>query len=140
MAMYSPVFTPWMATTRSPTGMRLNRAVEGKVSVCHHAVRQSISATLSLLFRSLKKLSCVFLFFRVSTKEILFSFMMKKLLPYRKMSVPALPSPQLACPYHSEEFGRQNGIKLQLYFYYKSLTRLDSGKKNHLWLFSRNRI
>lgn len=30
MATYRPAFTPWIATTRRPTGIRLKRAVEGK--------------------------------------------------------------------------------------------------------------
>lgn len=28
MPMYKPLFSPWMATTLSPTGIRLNRAAE----------------------------------------------------------------------------------------------------------------
>lgn len=40
MAIYNPVFTPWMATTRSPTGMRLNSAVKRK-TVCHQRAGRS---------------------------------------------------------------------------------------------------
>lgn len=29
MPMYNPLFTPWMATTLRPTGIRLNRAEKG---------------------------------------------------------------------------------------------------------------
>jgi len=33
MATYRPAFTPWIATTRRPTGIRLKRAEERKAKV-----------------------------------------------------------------------------------------------------------